>query len=362
MQNKHFRLQKRADAPIYLRILIPILSIIVALMFCAILIALNGGEPMKAYQRLASGAFGSVSKLATTLAKAIPLMLCGLAVSMAFKMRMMNIGAEGQMTIGCLAASGIALFCPLPGVTKIIVMLIVGFLAGGLWALISSLPKVYLGVSEIIVTLLMNYVAILFADYFIYGPWRDPNGDNMPFSAPFADNARLPKLFGTEIHAGILVAVVAAVVLYVVLKRTVWGYELRVIGESQKAAAYAGMNIRLNVLLAMLISGGLAGLAGVCEVAGTVGILKTGISNDAGYTAIIIAYLSKFNPLVVLVVSILFGGLQAGSYSMQLVGLPVQIITMLQGSILLFVLAGEFFTRYRIVRVRPGKEEKRHVG
>ena len=166
-----------------------------------------------------------------------------------------------------------------------------------------------------------------------------------------------------ELEQYMTVALIAAAVLFFVLKHTVWGYQLKVIGESQNAARYAGMNIRRNILITMLISGGLAGLAGVCEVAGTVGILKTGISNDAGYTAIIIAYLSKFNPLLVVLVSVLFGGLQAGSYSMQLVGLPVQIVPLLQGAILLFVLAAEYLTEYKIVRVSKddGKEETSHV-
>ena len=359
---KSIRLKKRADVPAYLHIVLPMIGVLAALIFCAALILVMGGNPLDAYKRLLQGAFGSGQKIATTLIKAIPLMLCGLCVAVAFKMRLMTIGAEGQMTIGCLAVSGIALFVPIEGPLKIVVMLIVGFLAGGLWALISVLPKVYLGVSEVIVTLLMNYVGILFSEYFIYGPWRDPNGDNMPFSAPFEANAKLPNLFGSGVHAGILVALVAAVLLYFVLKRTVWGYQLKVIGESKNAARYAGMNIRRNILITMLISGGLAGLAGVCEVAGTVGILKTGISNDAGYTAIIIAYLAKFNPLVVVLVSVLFGGLQAGSYSMQLVGLPVQIVPLLQGAILLFVLAAEYLTEYKIVFVqKEGKEKKPHV-
>lgn len=359
---KPFKLQKRAEVPRYLHFVIPLFSVIMALLFCAILILSMGGNPLSAYARLLQGAFGNSMKIATTLVKAIPLMLCGLSVAVAFKMKLMNIGAEGQMALGCLAASGVALFCSgIPSPMKIPVMLLAGFAAGGLWALISILPRVYLGVNEVIVTLLMNYVAILFSEYFIYGPWRDPNGDNMPFSAPFATDARLTKFFG-DVHTGIFVALIAAIVLYFIFKRTVWGYQIKVIGESPKAAGYAGMNIRRSILITMLISGGLAGLAGVCEVAGTVGILKTGISNDSGYTAIIIAYLSKFNPLVVLVVSVLFGGLQAGGYGMQLVGLPVQIVTMLQGSILLFVLGGEFLTRYRVVRAKQGKEEVSHVG
>ena len=355
------RLQKRSDVPAYLHILLPVLGVVAALVFCAAVILIMGGNPLDAYSRLVKGAFGNGQKIATTLTKAIPLMLCGLCVAVAFKMRIMTIGAEGQMTIGCLAASGVALFMPMEGPLKLVVMVLAGFLAGGLWAVLSILPKVYLGVSEVIVTLLMNYVAILFSEYFSYGPWRDPNGDNMPFSAPFEANAKLPDVFGSGVHAGILIALVAAVVLYFVLKRTVWGYELKVIGESQSAARYAGMNIRRNILITMLISGGLAGLAGMCEVSGTVGILKTGISNDAGYTAIIIAYLSKFNPLVVVAVSILFGGLQAGSYSMQLAGLPVQLVPLLQGAILLFVLAAEYLAHYKIVRVKKGKEGASHV-
>ena len=347
------RLQKRADVPPYLHLLLPLLGVVAALVFCAILILVMGGNPLDAYGRLLKGAFGSSQKIATSLIKAIPLMLCGLCVSVAFKMRL--------MTIGCLAASGIALFVPIEGPGKLAVMLLVGFLAGGIWATISVLPKVYLGVSEVIVTLLMNYVAILFSEYFIYGPWRDPNGDNMPFSAPFEANAKLPELF-PGVHQGLLVALIAAALLFFILKHTVWGYQLKVIGESQNAARYAGMNIRRNILITMLISGGLAGLAGVCEVSGTVGILKTGISNDAGYTAIIIAYLSKFNPLLVALVSVLFGGLQAGSYSMQLVGLPVQIVPLLQGAILLFVLAAEYLTEYKIVFVqKEGKEKKPNV-
>ncbi len=359
--NKVLRLQKRADVPRYLYIALPLVGILAALLFCAVVILAMGGNPVDAYIYLVKGAFGNTMKLATTLTKAIPLMLCGLCVSVAFKMRLMTIGAEGQMTIGCLAASGVALFVPIEGSAKLLVMLLAGFLAGGLWAVISVLPKVYLGVSEVIVTLLMNYVAILFSEYFIYGPWRDPNGDNMPFSAPFEPNARLPFLFGSA-HAGIIVALVAAVILYFVFKHTVWGYQLKVIGESRDAARYAGMNIKRNILITMLISGGLAGLAGMCEVSGTVGILKTGIANNAGYTAIIIAYLSKFNPLVVVLVSILFGGLQAGSYSMQLVGLPVQIVPFLQGSILLFVLAAEYLTEYRIEFVRKAGKEGENNG
>lgn len=361
MMKPFLKLEKRGETPSYLYVVIPILSIILALVFSGLLIAAVGNDPIAGYTKLFSGAFGSPSKIGNTFTKAVPLMLCGLSVAVAFKMKLMNIGAEGQMTLGCLAASGVALFSGIQGPMLLVVMFIVGFLAGGLWAIVSILPKVLFGVSEVIVTLLMNYIAILFADYFIYGPWRDPDGENMPFSAAFSDDATLPAIFDGMTTSGLLVAIFAAVILFVVLRKTVWGFQVKVIGESRDSAAYAGMNIRSNILLIMLLSGGLAGLAGMCEVSGTVGRLQSGISNDSGYTAIIIAYLSRFNPLVVLLVSVLFGALQAGSFSMQMAGLPVQIVTMLQGAILLFVLAGEYFIRYKIVIPSWKKEGTNHV-
>lgn len=356
MHRLPFKVVKRGDTAWYIHVIVIVSSIILALLFCGLIIYITGSDPMSAYVTLFKGAYGSFNKLTNTLIKSVPLILCGLSVSVAFKMKLVNIGAEGQMVIGALAASGVALFSNVDGPAKIILMFLAGFLAGGLWAVISILPKVYLNVNEVIVTLLMNYVAILFSDYFVYGPWRDPDGSNMPFSAPFAADARLPRLFGTNINAGFAIAVIAAVVLYFLLKYTVWGYKIKVIGEGHSVARYAGINISKSILLAMLVSGGLAGLAGFTEVSGTVGLFKSGLSNDIGYTGIIIAYLSRFNPLIVLIVSILFGGLEAGGYSMQLIGIPVQIVTMIQGAILLFVIGGSFFTRYQIVHIKTDEE------
>lgn len=357
MRRMAFKTVKRGDTPWYLHLIVIVISIFLALLFCGLVIFLSGGDPIEAYTNLFRGGFGSVSKLTNTLTKSIPLMLCGLSVAVAFKMKLVNIGAEGQMVIGSLAASGVALFSNVDGPAKLVLMILAGFLAGGLWAVLSILPKVFLNVNEIIVTLLMNYVAILYTDYFVYGPWRDPDGSNMPFSAPFSPDARLPHIFGTDIHAGFLIAVIAAILLFFLLKHTVWGFKIKVIGEGHNVARYAGIDIKKSILGAMFISGALAGLAGFAEVSGTVGLFKSGLSNDVGYTGIIIAYLSRFNPLVVMLVAILFGGLEAGGYNMQLIGIPVQIVTMIQGAILLFVIGGSFFTRYRIVRIKQDLEE-----
>ncbi len=332
---------------------IPIVSVILALVFCAIFIAIMGFNPIQAYQKMLIGGFGNFKKIGDTIVKAIPLMLCGLSVAVAFKMLLMNIGAEGQFAMGALATVGVGLYCNfIPQNLLLPAMILAGFVAGGIWAIIAVLPKAYLGVSEIIITLMFNYIALLLMDFFIYGPWNDPNGNNMPFTAKIPEVAMLPDIAGTNIHYGIVLAIAAAIIFYILFNKTTWGFQLSVIGESAKSANYAGMSIRRNILIAMLISGGLSGLAGVVEVAGVVSKLQPGMTNNYGYTAIIIAYLSKFNPLVIIIVSILFGGLQIGGFAVQIMGVPVQLVTMMQGAILFFVLGGEIFTRYKLIVIR----------
>jgi len=353
-KEKFIRLEKRDDAPFYVRLLNPICCVLLAFVFCGIVMQILGNNPLIAYKGLLKGAFGSAKKIGNTFIYAIPLILCSLSVATAFKMKLSNVGAEGQMTMGCWAACGVGLFCKfIPEGLTIPAMIIAGFLAGGIWAVISILPKVLWNVNEVILTLLMNYIAIYFAEYFIFGPWKDPNGDNMPFTAKLESYARLPKLFNSNVNAGIVIALICAVVLFFIFKKTVWGYKIAVVGESRRSAQYAGIDIRKSILTTMLIGGGMAGLAGMCEFSGNIGMMKENMANGVGYTAIIIAYLSQFNPLVCVIVSILFGALSAGSLSMQISGLPVQIVTMLQGAILLFVLGGHILLSYKIKLRKP---------
>jgi simple sugar transport system permease protein len=235
-------------------------------------------------------------------------------------------------------------------------MFILAFAFGAFWGVLCTLPNAFWKVNEIITTLLMNYVAILFVNYFVYGPWKDPNGANFPVTAYFAEYATLPTLFGLyQIPFGLLFGVFIALILYFVMSRTTFGYEISAIGESRRAAAYAGINIRRNIILVMLISGGICGLAGMNEVSGVMERLLPNVSGGYGYTAIIIAYLSKFNPLTIVLVSLLFGGLLSGAQSLQLLSIPSQIVTMMQGVILFFVLASEFFARYKFTLVREVK-------
>ena len=210
--------------------------------------------------------------------------------------------------------------------------------------------------NEIITTLMLNYVAILWVDYLVYGPWRDPAGFNFPLTAVFSDAAILPTLGDSRIHAGLFFGLAVAVMLYLIIYHTRWGYEIRVTGENPGAARYAGMNTTRNIMLVMLLSGAFCGLAGMAEVSGIAHRLQHGLSPGYGYTAIIIAWLSRLNPFAVILVAFLFAGLQVGGYIVQTSGIPSSMVYMLQGLLLFFVLGGELLTGYRLTRL-PARGE-----
>lgn len=350
-EQNNFRLnfEKRLQTPPALNIIVPIISVLLALIFSGIFLSLTGYSPLKIYSVMLEGAFGSSYGISETIVKAIPLILASLGVAIAFKMLLWNIGAEGQIYMGAFAASWVALTFPgLPAYIMIPAMIVAGMLGGGLWGLLPAIPKAVWGVNETITTLMLNYVAILWVDYLVYGPWKDPKGFNFPLTPVFTPAANLPTWGVTRIHLGLVFGLIAAAILYVVLQKTRWGYEIKVIGESTKVAKYAGINIFRNILLVMFLSGSLAGLAGMAEVAGITHRLQHSLSPGYGYTAIIIAWLSRLNPLAVIVVSFLFGGLLVGGYTIQSSGLPAATVSMLQGAILFFVLGGEVLIRYKI--------------
>jgi len=333
------------------------ISILLALVFGGIFLAATGHNPLEVYRLMYEGAFGTPYALSETTVKAIPLILCSLGISIAFRMLLWNIGAEGQLYMGAMGATWVALTFPdAPAIILLPLMFVAGFVCGAVWALIPAIPRAFLNVNEIITTLMLNYVAILWVEYLIYGPWKDPEGFNFPLTRQFTEGAILPTLGDSRIHFGLIIGLLAAIAIYFILHYTKWGYEIRVIGESEVAARYAGINVKRNILLAMLISGGLAGLAGMSEVSGLAHRLQPGVSIGYGYTAIIIAWLAKLNPWVIIVVSFLFGGLLVGGYALQTVGLPWATASMLQGAILFFVLGGDIFSRYKFT-FRRGKEE-----
>ncbi|MBM4428928.1 MAG: ABC transporter permease [Chloroflexi bacterium] len=351
----HIRIERRLTPSRLLTGLTLLLSLILSLIVGGMLLRAVGADPIKAYRAMLLGALGSKYSLSETLVKAIPLMLCGLGISVAFRMRFWNIGAEGQLAMGGIAAAGIALFVPprFPGLSawQLLPMIVAGgFAAGALWGLIPALLKAYIGVNEIITSLMLNYVAILLVEYLFYGPWKDPKGYGFPGTAEFPPAAWLPRLPGTRVHLGLVFALLAAGFIWLVLARTKWGYEIRVIGENPRAASYAGISIVRNVVLIMCLSGGLAGLAGAAEVTAIARRLTKGLTVGYGFTAIIVAWLAKLNPLAVLVVAFFLAALLVGGDQIQItMGLPAAVALILQGAILFFMLGGEMFRQYDIV-------------
>lgn len=329
----------------------PFLSVILALLLCALFIAANGMSPIMVYEKMFRGAFGTSYGFTETLVKAIPLLLCGLGISVAYRISVWNIGAEGQLTVGAMGATAVTIYFPdLPTFWSILLMLLFGIAAGAVWGLMTAVPRTHFGVNELITSLMLNYVALLALDYVVFGPWKDPNGFNFPGSPMFTTAQWLPVLGNTRLHLGIIFGLVAVAIYYLMIRFTRWGYELKLIGANPIAARYAGIHIKRHIIIVMLISGGLAGIAGMAEVSGVTHKLMQGISPGYGYTAIIVAWLAKLNPLGLIVTSILFGGLIVGGYSVQTIGLPSSISQMLQGSILFFLIAGDMIHRFRIRR------------
>lgn len=361
------KIERRAAPSPAAKVLIPVLSVFLALCTGALLLYINGmtspdgitwAKVMSVYAGMLEGAVGSIYGLSETVVKAIPLMLCGLGVSIAFRMQLWNIGAEGQFYMGAFGASWVALSFPhLPVFIMLPAMVLMGLLLGGLWGLLPAIPRAYLGVNETITTLMLNYVAILWVSYLVFGPWKDPKGMNFPLSAPFEPAAILPSLGNSRVHMGLVFALFIALLLWLALRRSRWGYEVTVIGESPRAARYGGMNIAKNILVVMFLSGAISGLAGMAEVSAITQRMQPGLSPGYGYTAIIVAWLGKLNPVGIIVVSFLLGGLQVGGYSVQTSGVPAAIVSMIQGSLLFFVLGGEFFNRFRFVLKRKEKME-----
>lgn len=349
------RLEPRDVTPRWLSPLATVLAVILALTFSGVIIAVVGGDPIRSYLHIVNAAFGSIGVLSDTLAKATPLLLTGLACALAFRMRLWNIGAEGQFLLGAWGASAVVLAPILPaGSPAIIVipaMMLAGALAGAAWGLIPGILRGLLGVNEIITTLMLNYVALFWVQFWVFGPWSEGGFQQ---TGPFPREAWLPRLTdfsssvpafsGLTVHLGLVFGIVAAGVLWVALERSRWGYEIRLIGDNPRAARYAGIDIARNIVVVFAVSGALAGLAGMSEVAGSVHRLQDRISPGYGFTAIIIAYLARFDPLKVIVASILFGALILAGREIQPSGVPA----MIQGVILFSLILAEVFVRYRV--------------
>jgi general nucleoside transport system permease protein len=346
------RLERRVGVPMAQRVLVLTAAVVLGAAAGGVLVQASGYSAMTAFGAILDGSFGGSYPISQTLAAAIPLATIALGTSVAFRVQLWNIGGEGQFYMGAFGATAVELIggpAGWPPITLLPAMLVAAFIGGALWALVPAYLRAWHGVNEIITTLMLNYVGILWVNFLVYGPWKDPQGHNFPFSPRYPDSATFARIGDGQLHAGLFVPLVAAIVLLLIMMRTRWGYELRVVGENAEAARYAGINVRRTMLSAMLVSGGMAGVAGMVQVAGIIHLLNGQLSNNYGYTAIIIAWLARLHPLAVLLVSVLFGALVNGGYAVSQEGIPQALGAVLQGMILFFVLGvGDVFTRYRL--------------
>jgi simple sugar transport system permease protein len=318
---------------------------------------LLGYNPLDIYGRLIAGSLGTVYRLRSTIQKAIPLSVLSLGTLAAFRMKFWNIGQEGQFYMGAYGASLVAFSFPaLPSPLLLSLMFISALAFGGMWALIPALLKARFSVSETLVTLMLNYVAAKWVSYLQYGPWRDPTASGFPKIAPFSQNAVLPSLFG--VHIGWIIAVILALVLWFVLRKTRLGYEIDVLGESEATARYAGMHVLRIMITAVLISGGLCGAAGMMQASAVERSLSEQLSGGLGFTAVITTWLSRLSPPGALAASFLFSMLiQGGNFLQTSLQIPASISQVLQGIVIFFVLGSDFFIRYRI-SPRPQAESE----
>jgi ABC-type uncharacterized transport system permease subunit len=338
-------------------------ALAVAMVLGGIAVAALGKSPAQAFWVYFVAPLTEGWSLQALAVKAAPLVLIAVGLIFCFRANIWNIGAEGQFVMGGAAGGWIALLTHdgagqgLFGALWILpAMLIAGAVAGALYAMIPALLRVWLGVSEILTSLMLVYVAQYFLDYMVRGPWRDPQGFNFPVSVDFDDAALLPSLVpGGRLHAGVLIALVAALIAAFVLARTVFGFAVRTEGAAPRAARFAGFHERRLIIGVLAISGACAGLAGICEVSGQIGQLQPAISPGYGFTAIIVAFLGRLSPIGAvaagLVLALAHIGGEAAQVSMRL---PFFLTGAFQGALLMCVLGADFFTRYRVA-LRPEK-------
>lgn len=311
------------------------------------LILLSNANPMDAYTNFFKGIFGNLNGFCEVFVKATPLIFTGLGCAVAFRTGFFNIGAEGQFYMGALAASGVALGMPeVPGILRIVLAIAAGFLAGGLWALIAAVFKAKLGISEIIVTIMLNYIAINLIGLAVRTFLMDPAG-SVPQSAKIDESAQLAQILPpTRLHAGFLIALAAVVLIWFILEKTTLGYEIKVVGFNKRAAACNGISVMKNIVISAFLSGGLAGIAGVVEVLAIQKKLLEGISSNCGYTAVLVALLAGNNPIGVVFAAVGMAAMQVGANTMQRqLGVPSAIVDILIGLVVLLILAKGLMSR-----------------
>ncbi len=336
--------------------LIPVLATLAALGIFALILMFLGANPIEAYGALVEGAVGSPNAIADTLVKATPLLLIGLGICIAFRGGVTNIGGEGQLIVGAIAATLVGLKFPeAPGYLIIPIALLLGFLAGGIWGGIPGVLKAYFNVNEILSTIMMNQIAVQGMNFLLRGPMIDPvqlqAASRIPQTARLSRAFDLPRLIPTRLHLGVLLAVVAAILVFIFLWRTTIGYRIRAVGLNIDAAKYAGINVKRYMVLSLLLSGAFGGLAGAVQVYGVTHRMFTdgsaaGFTGGAGFNGIVAALFGQLHPLGTIPAAILFGALLVGANKLQrVVQVPSALVTALNGLVVVFVVSSEIWRR-----------------
>lgn len=343
------RISKRAEVGTKKAVLFRAVSVAAAIIAGGLFILCIGYNPFSVYGTIIKGAFSTSMAFQATVKVMIPLLISSLGVTLAFKMKFWNIGAEGQIIAGAICASYFALFhADLPHFLLMIIMFAAGIIGGGLYGLIPAFFKAKFGTNETLFTLMLNYIALYVIVWLRDGAWADPESGGFPKIARFVSNAQLDKIGGIQV--GWIIGLILTVIVFIYLKYTKHGYEISVVSESHATARYAGMNPKKIMLRTMFLSGAVCGIAGMVQATGSDMTLATSVAGGVGFTAIIVAWLAQLEPIAILIVSFLFAVLEKGSSVMQSTfGLSTYCADVLQGIILFFVLAGEFFIRYKFV-------------
>ena len=352
--------------------LLPVFATLAALAVGAVMLLFLKVNPLEAYQALWDGAFGSSNAFAETLVKATPLLLVGLGICISFRGDVINIGGEGQMIVGAILATWVGLtFTGLPGWLVITLAMLGGFLGGGIWGGIPGFLKAYFNVNEILSTVMMNAIAVQLMNLLLRGPMIDPSqaelASKIPQTARLLEIFRLPRLVPTRLHLGALIAVILAILVYVLLWRTTLGYRIRAVGQNPHASRYAGIKVQRYIVLALLLSGAFSGLAGATQVYGVNYRMITdgsssGFTGSAGFNGIVAALFGQLHPIWSIPASILFGALLVGANSMQrVVQVPSAFVIALNGLVVVFVVSSEVWRRRRqrrrLAAVREREDE-----
>jgi len=343
-----WQLRRRADVPVWLDLLARLAAIALALLLVGIVLKLSGLDPLALGRKALAQTLGSAYGLQQALILATPLAMTGLAVALGMRMRLWNIGAEGQLYLGAFFATALALFVEGPPGVMLVLMFFAGALGGAVWVLVPALLRAYWNINEIITTLLLNFVSMLLVTHFAIGPWRDTGASIL--SATRRLPYEIPVLGNSYLTAGVFIPVILALLLNLILQNTRWGYEVRVIGGSRGVAEFAGIPVLRHILLVMLFSGALAGLAGMIEVSATAHRLSGTISNNYGYMGIIVAALANGSPVGVLIAAFWLAVLLNAGIVLQTSGLSVSAMLAINGVILIFAAVGEVASQYRLVR------------